>query len=119
MKAVKSIRDKIKAAEDILHEDIYVSQWDVTIQVKTMSGLERARLLSDCLSPEGEVIQNKFQMGLLVSCCTDPDTGEPVFKEDDDWVLGKSSGAIERLVSAAMRVSGLTKAALEEAEKNS
>jgi hypothetical protein len=119
MKAATSIREKIKAAEDILFEDIPISQWDVTVRVQTMSGLERAKLLSTCLSPDGEVIQSKFQIGLLVSCCKDPDTGEPIFQEDDEWLLEKSSGAIERLASAAMRVSGLTRAALEEAEKNS
>ncbi len=111
--------NKIKSANDIKKEIVNVSQWEVDIEVRTMSGLDRANLLNKCIDAKGNVIQEKFQTGLLIACLFDPESGERIFVDADaDWLIQKSSGAIEKLASVAMRVSGLTREALADAEKN-
>jgi len=116
----EKLYDKIKNSDDIRKEIVHVPQWDCDVEARTMSGLERAMLLGGCIGKDGNVIQSKFQSGLLIACLHDPETGEKLFSESDaEWLMGKSSGAIEKLASVAMRLSGLTKEAMEDAEKNS
>jgi len=117
---MEKLYDKIKNVDDIKKEVVHVSQWDCDVEVRTMSGLERAMLLGRCMDKDNNVIQDKFQSGVLIACLYDPETGEKLFSEADaDWLIKKSSGAIEKLAGAAMRVSGLTREAMETAEKNS
>ena len=116
----KKLYDKIKNSDDIKKEIIHVPQWDCDVEARTMSGLERAMLLGACMDKDNNVIQDRFQSGLLIACLYDPETGEKLFAESDaDWLMKKSSGAIEKLASTVMRLSGLTKEAMEDAEKNS
>ena len=117
----QELYDKIRNVDDIKKLDIDIPEWGVIVGVHSMSGLDRAMLLNKCIDNKtGSVIQEKFQAGVLIACCRDPETGERLFSDGDaEWLMQKSSGAIEKLASAAMSASGLTGEALKEAEKNS
>jgi hypothetical protein len=66
------------------------------------------------------VIGEKFQAGLIVASCFDPDTGEQIFTDGDyEMIMDKSAGVIEHLASRAMDLSGLNREAVTVAEKNS
>lgn len=116
-----SLRDKIKAADDLKSELVEVPEWGCIIEVRTLTGAARAQLFGeDVMDAEGNVIRDKAYIKVLIGSCFDPKTGEALFTaEDAEWLSGKSSLATERLAQVATRLSGIGAGALGEAEKNS
>lgn len=121
-----SIRDNIRAAQDIESEIIPVPQWKdeagepVRLEVRSMSGLARARLLKQASGKDGTMNFEKLYPSILIACCYDPESGERIFDEDDaGWLNDKSAGPVERLAQAGMRLSGLNQSAADDAKKGS
>lgn len=113
---MSSIRDKILTAKDIKSEQVHIEQWDVTVEVRGLTGRQRAILLQDVVSPKGKIDLQKLYPQLVVMSTFDPDTGEPVFQAGDvDAIAEKSGGALESIAQVAMRLSGLNQG---EAGKN-
>lgn len=112
-----SIRDQVVAAEDIESEIVEVPQWGVKIEVRGMTGKERARMLKSCSDPmTGQVDIEKISPDVIIGCSWDPDTGEKVFLPGDrDMLLSKSGAALEKIALAGMRLSGLTPEAAKAA----
>ena len=114
------LKEKIKAAQDLKVKKIDIPEWGVTVEVRTMKAIDRARIIKACMDDKGKVIGEKFQAGLVIASCFDPNTGEKVFMDDDyDFIMGRSAGVIEYIASTAMEISGLNREALVVAEKNS
>lgn len=116
-----SIRDTIKSAVDIESEVIEIPQWDqVKIEVRSMSGRARAKLLRQAVQPDGSMDFEALYPSVLIACCHDPDTGELVFSEEDmAWINDKSAGPVEKLAQIGMRLSGLTQEAVNEGKESS
>ena len=114
-----SLKEKIKAADDIKKKLVSVPEWEVEIEVRTMTGTQRAMALDVSMDDKGNVIHQVFHRELIKACCYDPETGEKVFDDgDNEWMMDKNSASIQTLVQAAMGVSGLSPGAGAEAEKN-
>lgn len=115
------LRKSILAAEDIRSEIVEVPEWNVKLEVRGMSGKERATFLRRTTEPgSGEVSFEKFYPELLIATVRDPETGDPVFEAADRETLNSKSGvALERVASVAQRLSGLAGADVEEAKGNS
>lgn len=116
-----NLRDKILAAADIPSETLRIPEWDVEILVKGMSAGERLHLQKVSYDQEtGQVHMEKMYPDIVVSCCHDPETGEPIFTDaDKDVILSKSSAAVEKIAEVGLRLSGLGKDASDEAGKDS
>lgn len=113
----KSLRERILSAQDIQSERVYVPEWDVEVEVRSMTGAQRARVLQGA-TVDGEVDLERLYPILLIETVYDPETGEPVFEAADrDALNGKNSGALERIAKVAMRLSGIEPGA-EDAAKN-
>ena len=116
-----SIKERIKNAKDLKTEIVKIPEWDnVEIEVRTMTGSQRAEMYSVAMSMEdGKFDQKSFQTAQIIASCYDPETGQPIFTKDDaSWLMEKSSGPLEKLINKIAKVSGLTRNALELAEKN-
>lgn len=120
-RTVVSIQDRIKAANDITSEVVEVPEWDqVKIEVRSMTGKERAKLLKRAAQPDGSMDFEALYPSVLVACCYDPDTGEKVF--DDEalvWINEKAAGPVEKLAQCGMKLSGLTQDAVNEGKDRS
>lgn len=116
-----NLRDKILAATDIPSETLRIPEWDVEILIKGMSAGERLHLQKVSYDQEtGQVRMEKMYPDIVVSCCYDPKTNEPIFTEDDkDAILAKASAAVEKIAEVGLRLSGLGKDATDEAGKDS
>jgi len=128
------LRQKILEVEDIQIEIVPVTEWDVDIEVRGMSGLERAGFLRRSTDKEGEVAFERFYPELLIATCFEPPekneegtyedvvlgTGEKLFEPADrDTLNSKSGAALERIAQVGQRLSGLGQQDVEEAEGNS
>ncbi|MEO5366068.1 MAG: hypothetical protein H7831_06885 [Magnetococcus sp. WYHC-3] len=115
-----SLKEKIKAFDDIRKKKVTVAAWGVEIEFRSMTGMERMTAIQNSLGPDGKIDQVKFNLYTIISCCFDPATGEKVFSASDvDWLAGKSAQAIEVLVTNSLEVSGLLgDQSVKAAEKN-
>ena len=116
-----SVKDKIRQASDRAKESVEVPEWDVTIEVRSMSAKQRARFATLIDSGvAGDRVEGLWT-NILTSCCFDPETGEALFDVSDmEWLLEEKSGAvIDRIVAACLEVSGLTPKAVDDAGKSS
>lgn len=113
-----SLRDRILAADDIGRESVEVPQWGVTVEVRTMSAGQRSRMIASCSNPDGTIDLDRLYPMLIVATVFDPETGAPVFDENDLAVLQeKSASAIEFVALKAMRLSGMNASASDEEGK--
>jgi hypothetical protein len=106
------IRDKVFAANDIESRVVDVPEWDVKLELRTPTVLERGELIAKFMREEGTLDVVAMNPLLVVMCTHDPDTGDRVFTADDiDGLLGKSAAVMERLGEICLELSGLQNAA--------
>lgn len=104
-----SLRDKILTASDLTSELVEVPEWDVIVEVRGMAAADRTALMDKAAAADGSVNTSLLFPALVIACSFDPDTGERVFTAEDEPALGEKNGlAVERIVQAAMRVSGMS-----------
>lgn len=114
-----SLRDQILAADDIGSQTITVEQWGVDLEVRTLSAVQRSRMLQTCSLPDGSVDLDRLYPMLIIATVFDPDTGDQVFSESDMLALQeKSASAIEFVAQASMQMSGMTAKAVDEEGKD-
>ena len=99
-----SLRDRILAANDIESKVFHVAQWDIDIELRTLSASDRAQLVSSCMSADGTVDIQKMYPSLVIACVYDPETG------------GRAS-AVEFVAQKAMEMSGMKPDAIDEEGK--
>lgn len=108
-----SIRDQILNAVDVQSEIVHIPEWDVDVEVRGIAAAERIAMYDRIASEQqaGKLAAPVSVMWptLVIGCTFDPETGEQLFKPDDWTALAQKSGAaIDRLASAAMRLSGIS-----------
>jgi hypothetical protein len=119
-KTVVGIRELIFGADDIESELLDVPQWGVKIDVRSMDGKTRARLLRECMDENGDLDYESLYPQVIIATAFDPTTGEKIFgPEDQEAINSKSGAALELVASCGMRVSGMDKDAAETAGKGS
>lgn len=116
-----SLKDKIRSAKDIQSESVYVSEWDVTFEVRSMTAAERAIFVRASVDDEGEMDFTSMYVGIVAATAYDPETGTKVFEEgekDLELLASKAGSAVEKLAIAGLRLSGMSKEAINKETKN-
>jgi hypothetical protein len=126
---MSALRDKILNAQDIKKEPVHIDEWDADLIVRGLTGKERSDIIAKATVTEtndkGEVVNTTVdQLVLLpliiIATTTDPADGSAVFGDADrDAINDKSSSAIDKVSSVALRLSGMTKQAGDAIAKNS
>lgn len=115
-----SLRDTILATDDIQAEQVEVPEWGVTVEVRGMSGADRAAIMESAMDDGGNVSFTRFYPDIVILTAYDPETGERVFVDgDQDAVMAKNGRAVDRIAEAGLRLSGMTEDARTEAGKDS
>lgn len=114
------LRNRILAAADLTTEAVEIPEWGVTVEVKTMTGGERARIMQMAAEAGGKIDFEKVYPDIVIGCTYDPETGERVFDWNDrEALMLKSGAAIDRIAQVGMRLSGFTEGAAKELGKDS
>ena len=122
---MSKIKQKIRAASDLARELVAVPEWDVTIEVRSMSARQRSLFAATIESGQNEtdVTQRleRLWSSVFLTCLFDPETNEPLFGDEDmDWLFVEKSGVvIDRIANVCLEVSGLKEKAVDEAGKSS
>lgn len=116
---MSTVREKILSAKDISSKVVEVPEWDVTLEIRTITARERARLIRDVYNEDGEPDLELLYPHLLIASCYDTD-GSLAFQAEDVAALNEHNGSvIERVAMIAMELSGFTKDAETAAGKDS
>jgi hypothetical protein len=115
-----TLRDRILNADDVGHEVVDVPAWGVKLEVRSMTGRERATMIERFIDDSGQMNVKDLYPSLIIACAFDPDSGEQVFSQaDHDKLNDKNAAALEVVAQAAMRLSGISSEGQEALGKGS
>jgi hypothetical protein len=121
-----SIRDLIAGANDIEVRQEEVPEWGVTLELRAFSLDARSGFIDAMGVGQHENDEQvkgamkRMYPAMLIAACHDPETGAPVFTEEDvPMLLGKNGKVVDRLGDVIMKMNGMTEDAVEEAKKDS
>ena len=119
--AVTPLRDRLRNVKPFSSEVVVVPEWnDERIEVRSMTLGRKLQMASNAVGADGEPDESRLLQEIVIACCFDPDSGDPLFTEDDlDWLSGQNAAAIERLSTTATRISGFTADAVDEGKGDS
>ena len=113
-----SLRDKILQAPDLKSESMDIEAWGVTIEVRSMNGTQRARIMKESFDAQTNEVRWDYA-SLVIAGTYDPETNELIFTElDRDELNTKHGGILEEIAMSVLRLSGLSDDSLSESEKN-
>mgnify|MGYP001329374407 FL=1 len=109
------LAEQIRAAHDVSAELYEIPEWNVTVELRSMSARQRAAFASSVdITADGnvEMTGNRVELmwgTVIQACCFDPDNGEHVFTEDDiEWLMAeKNANVVDSLANACLAVSGM------------
>ena len=116
----QNIKEKIKGMQDTAKELLKIPEWGVSVEVRSMTGRDRARMFDLFLDDKGQLKKADSYPFIVVASTYDPETGERLFGEDDmAWIMEKNANALDRIITVSFKLSGLEgKKSVEAAEKN-
>ena len=123
-KVIYLTREQILNSDDIKTEEVFVPEWNNgTVIIKMMSGKERDAFEASVIKMgnDGSVnSQGNVRAKLVALSIIDPDTKNLMFSVADIEALGtKSAAALDRVFSAAQKLSKVSSKDVDELEKNS
>lgn len=110
-------RDDILNASDLKTEKIEVPEWGGHVYIRGLTGAERDAFESGMVSMRGRHRDVNLEniRARLVALVTVDEDGKRIFADKDIALLGsKSATALDRVFSAARRLSGLTEEDVNE-----
>ena len=114
------LRDKILNADDTTSQLVEVPEWEVTIEVRSMTGAARAKIMALATAEGGEADIARVYPEVIIGCCFDPETGEALFSsEDRDMLMSKNASALDKVATIASELSGFTEKSVDKAGKDS
>ena len=123
---MSSIREAIQAADDGTAELHEIPEWDVVVEIRSMTARSRAQFVAEMASEDGTVgnVNDPDRIigmwwHVIGQTCFDPDSGERAFEDGDhEWLFEKNARVVNDLANACMAASGLTEDAAGEAGKD-
>ena len=123
---MSKLSEKIRVVEDSSTEEYEIPEWDVTVEIRSITARSRARFVAEIANPDGTTNVNDpdriegMWWHVISQTCYDPESGELVFEEgDQEWLFERNARIVNDLANACMAASGLSETAVDEAGKGS
>ena len=111
-------KDEILNASDLQTKTVKVPEWGGSVNIRTMTGIERDGFERELLDDRKRVKQKSLRAWLCSLCIVD-DKNKCIFTAEDVAKLAeKSSVALDRVFSAAMKLNRIGQQEIEDVEKN-
>lgn len=111
-------RDQILQVEDLKFDEIECPEWGGSVRIRSMTGAERDTFEQAIVGSDKKANFNNIRAKLVATVAVDAE-GKRLFTDADLKALGEKNAApLNRLFTAAQRLSGLTEADVEAAAKN-
>ena len=106
----------ILAFDDLKKEPLNIPEWGGDVYIRVMTGTERDKYEEWAIN-SGKSLQGI--RGRIASLCLVDENGVRLFTDDDVDALGQKSGAaLERIVTAIMKLNAVTAADVKEIAGN-
>lgn len=105
--------DDILRLDDAHRRTVSVPEWETEVTLVSMTAAERAEIEKRWAKKDAASDPAAFRLDVLVPCLREFATPAQVRE-----LLGKNAKAVERLFSAACKVSGFSKGDMEDERKN-
>lgn len=111
-------RDQILQVKDLKFDEIECPEWGGSVRIRSMTGVERDAFEQAIVGSDKKANFNNIRAKLVAMVSVDAE-GKRLFTDADLKALGEKNAApLNRLFTAAQRLSGLTEADVEAAAKN-
>lgn len=111
-------RDQILAAKGPDTETVHVPEWGGDVGVRGFTGTERDRFELGSLAHKDDLEKLAGLRAKVVSWVTLGEDGKQLFTPKDlSWLGDQPAKALDRIYSVALRMSGVDKQAVEDAEE--
>ena len=122
---MSKLSEKIRAVDDASAEEYEIPEWNVTVEIRSITARARARFVASIANPDGTTnvtdpdrIEGMW-WHVISQTCYDPESGELVFEESDkEWLFDRNATVVNDLASRAMEISGLGDKAVDDAGKD-
>lgn len=118
-------RTQIDNAVDLKTADVEVPEWGGTVRLRELSSKERSLIEATTIGAKGQTLELRIEAfktlreKTVAAALIDQD-GKRLYKDTEIAQLALKSGQIiERLFQKVQELSGMTKAAVQDAEGNS
>lgn len=118
-------RKQIDDAVDLKTEDVPVPEWGGEVRLRELSSKERSLIEATTIGAKGQAIELRIEAfktlreKTVAAALIDQD-GKRLYQDKEVAQLGLKSGQIvERLFQKVQKLSGMTEAAVKDAEGNS
>ena len=124
---MSKLSEKIRAVNDVSAQPYHIPEWDVTLEIRSMTARSRASFVAQMSSEDGTIagvndpgrIEGMW-WHVISQTCFDPESGELAFSEEDAaWFMDKNAKIVNALANECMAASGLSDEAVDEAGKDS
>jgi hypothetical protein len=118
---IGALRASIFNSDDIKREPLKIPEWGgIEVEVRGITGEDRIAIAESSVDENGQSLLIRSYPELVIASVYAPGTDQRVFSAGDrELLMKRSSSALERLASVALRLSGLTGEAAEKAGKDS
>ena len=124
---MSKLSEKIRAVNDVSAQPYHIPEWDVTLEIRSMTARSRAafvaQMSSEAGTSTGVIVPGRIEgmwWHVISQTCFDPASGELAFDaEDADWFMDKNAKIVNSLANECMAASGLSDEAADEAGKDS
>ncbi len=111
--------DSILSVDDAKFENVDVPEWGGSVRIKAMTGEERDAFESSIAGTNGKMNTINIRAKLVFLSVVNS-KGERIFNKEQITVLGqKSAAALNRVYTAAAKLSAITSSDVDELAKNS
>ena len=124
---MSKLSEKIRAVNDVSAQPYHIPEWDVTLEIRSMTARSRAAFVAQMSSEDGTItgvndpgrIEGMW-WHVISQTCYDPASGELAFDaEAAAWFMDKNAKIVNSLANECMAASGLSDEAADEAGKDS
>ncbi len=110
-------KDKVLSANDLPVQEVPIPEWGGSVFVRTMMGDERDAFEIAAMNGDGLNREN-FRARLAVATVVDADGGRMFDDSDKDALGKKSSAALDRIMSVALKMNGMSPSDVEDMVEN-
>lgn len=110
-------KEQILEADDLVIEEVEVSEWNGSVNVKSLTAKQRDLFEASILEEKGadkKVNLKNIRAKLVQRTAVDADGKLLFFVKDIDAISEKNGAAVDKLFTVAQRLCGLTKKDVEE-----
>jgi hypothetical protein len=115
-------KDQIRAKKDLVVEEVYISQWEDSVLVRSITSKERDLFEEQSVQRRGKSYEANVKniRARLVALVVVDEQGNRIFADEDiSWLGDKNAAALDTIWTVARRLAAFSKEDVDELSRDS